>query len=107
MEYLVIFLNYDGTELYRVMVKEGETAIYDGPMPKKEGEEFAGWNKPLKDVKDNIIVTAVFEKRKTGDLKLGAISFVENEKNIHVIEEAVITNHDLHVNKEKDNEVER
>lgn len=102
MEYLVIFLNYDGSELYKTTVKEGETAVYQGSLPQKENEEFVGWNKDLKNVRDNLIVTAVFEKSKKGVLKLGAMSFVENEKEVHVIEQAVISNEDLHKDKETD-----
>lgn len=102
MEYLVLFLNYDGKELYKTMVKEGETAIYEGSVPKKPNEEFIGWNKSLKNIRDNLIVTAVFEKVKKGTLKLGAMSFVENEKTVHVIEQAVISNEDLYKKKETD-----
>ena len=105
MEYLVLFLNENGEELYRTTVKEGETAIYEGPIPQKPNEEFAGWNKSLKNISDNLIVTAVFEKPKKGTLKLGAISFIENEKSVHVIEQAVISNEDLYKNKET--EIER
>ncbi|MBQ9314573.1 MAG: hypothetical protein IJ220_06255 [Clostridia bacterium] len=102
MEYLVIFLNYNGEELYKTMVKEGETAVYEGPVPKKGEETFAGWNKSLKNITDNLIVTAVFEKPKKGTLRLGAMTFVENEKSVHVIEQAVISNEDLYKNKETD-----
>ena len=102
MEYLVIFLNYNGEELYKTMVKEGETAVYEGPVPKKGEEIFAGWNKSLKNITDNLIVTAVFEKPKKGTLRLGAMTFVENEKSVHVIEQAVISNEDLYKNKETD-----
>ena len=105
MEYLVIFMNFDGKELYRTRVMQGETAVYEGPVPKKNEEEFVGWDKSLKNITDNLIVTAVFEKPKKGTLKLGAISFVENDKSLHVIEQAVITNEDLYKNKEQ--EVER
>lgn len=104
MEYLVLFLNYNGEELYKIMVKKGETAVYKGPVPVKPNEEFIGWNKPLKNIQDNLIITAVFEKSKKGTLKLGAMSFVENEKSVHVIEQAVISNEDLHKSKENDME---
>lgn len=107
MEYLVIFMNFDGQELYRTMVKEGETAVYNGPMPKKENEEFVGWSKDLKNINDNLIVTAKFEKSKKGVLQLGAMSFVENEKSVHVIEQAVITNEDLKKEQEKETDMER
>lgn len=107
MEYLVLFLNYDGTELYRTLVKEGETAVYAGPTPHKQDEKFVGWNKSLKDVSDNLIVTAVFEKGRQGNLKLGVISFVENEKEMHIVDQAVVTNKDLLVDKKKETEQER
>lgn len=100
MEYIVIFLNYDGTELYKTLVNEGETAVFVGDPPKKNGEKFIGWSKPLENVRDNMIVKAVFEKSKT--LKLGAISFEQNDEKINVIEQAVISNEDLQINKETD-----
>lgn len=100
MEYIVIFLNYDGTELYKTLVNEGETAVFVGDTPKKNGEKFIGWSKPLENVRDNMIVKAVFEKSKT--LKLGAISFEQNDEKINVIEQAVISNEDLQINKETD-----
>ena len=107
MEYLVLFLNEAGTELYRTMVKEGDTAIYEGQVPRQENKVFVGWNKSLKEVRDNLIVTAVFEKQKQGTLKLGAMSFVENEQSIDIIDQAVITNRDLQQNKQLENEKER
>ena len=105
MEYLVIFLNYDGTELYRTTVQEGGTAVYEGPMPQRKDMEFSGWNKSLKDIRDNLLVTATFEKVKKGSLKVGVMTFVENEKDVHILDQAVITNEDLH--KDVDTEIDR
>lgn len=106
MEYLVVFMNYDGKKLYEVRVTQGDTAVYEGPIPQKEGETFIGWNKSLNDINDDIIVTAIFEKAKAGTIKVGAMSFVkDNEKDITVIDNAVITNEDIKI--EKQNEVER
>lgn len=105
MEYLVIFLNYDGQELYKVMVPEGGTAVYVGDTPKKPNEEFVGWNKPLNNINDNMFVTAVFEKQRTGVLKVAGISFEEAGKDIRVIDNVIISNEDLQKN--KDVEVER
>ncbi len=102
MEYIVLFLNYDGTELYKTLVKEGETAVYVGETPQKMGEKFIGWSKPLENVMDNMIVKALFEKEKGSALKLGAISFEKNGEKINVIEQAVITNEDLQKDKETD-----
>ena len=102
MEYLVIFLNYNGVELYKTMVPAGGTAVYHGETPKKPNEEFIGWNKSLNNINDNLIVTAMFEKAKTGNLKLGAISFIENDREIKVIDDVVISNEDLHIKKETD-----
>lgn len=105
MEYIVIFLNYDGTKLYETLVNAGETAVYQGELPQKPSEKFVGWNKSLKNINDNLIVTAVFEKEKKGNLKLGVMSFIESDKRIHVIENAVIRNSDL--KKDKETEFDR
>ena len=105
MEYLVIFLNYDGSELYKTMVEAGGTVVYKGPMPEKSDEKFVGWNKPLTNINDNMFITAVFEKAKTTSLKLGAMTFIKNDNEINIIDNAVITNKDLYV--EKENDVER
>ena len=105
MEYLVIFLNYDGSELYKTMVEAGGTVVYEGAMPEKPNEKFVGWNKPLTNVNDNMFITAVFEKTKTASLKLGAMTFIKNNDEVKIIDNAVITNKDLYV--EKENDVER
>lgn len=105
MEYLVIFLNYDGKELYKVMVPAGDTAVYAGDTPQKPNEEFVGWNKALNNVNDNMIVTAIFEKERTGVLKVAGISFEEAERDVRVIDNVIITNEDLQ--KDKNVDVER
>lgn len=105
MEYLVIFLNYDGKELYKVMVPAGSSAVYVGDVPEKPNEKFVGWNKSLDNVNDNMFVTAVFEKEKTGALKVAGIAFEEVGNDIRVIDSVVISNEDLQKN--KDVEVER
>lgn len=104
MEHLVIFMNYDGKELYKVMVPHGATAVYQGGIPKKDGEEFIGWSKPLENIIDDTVVIAKFEKKKTGVLNLGAITFVEGENEIKVLDNVVISNEDLHITKENDME---
>ena len=101
-EFLVIFVNYDGKELYKTTVKKGESVSYKGPKPTKPEETFIGWNKDLKNINENVIVTAVFEKAKTSNLRLGAISFQKDEKNINILDKASITNEDLYINKETD-----
>lgn len=105
MEYLVIFLNYDGKELYKVMVPAGGTVVYAGDTPQKPNEEFVGWDKPLNNVNDNMFVTAVFEKPRTGVLKVAGISFEEAGRDVRVIDNVIITNEDLQ--KDKNVEVER
>ena len=102
MEHLVIFMNYDGKELYKVMVPHGATAVYSGSVPKKDGEEFVGWSKPLENIVDDTVFIAKFEKKRTGILNLGAITFVENDKEIKVLDNVVISNEDLHIKKEND-----
>ena len=88
--------------MYKTTVTAGATAVYHGALPVKPNEEFVGWNKPLTNINDNLIVTAVFEKSKKGVLKLGAISFEEENQKVKVIDDIVITNEDLHISKETD-----
>ena len=38
VEYTAIFINHDGTELYRTLVKEGDTATYVGDTPTRSNE---------------------------------------------------------------------
>ena len=101
-EYIVIFVNYDGKELYKTTVKSGGNVTYKGPTPSKPEEVFVGWNKPLTNITDNLIITAVFEKAKDSSLKLAAIAFEKKDKDIDVIDSAVISNEDLHKHKETD-----
>ena len=105
MEYLGVCLNYDGKELYKAMVPAGGTAVYVGDIPQKPNEEFVGWNKPLNNVNDNMFVTAVFEKSRTGVLKVAGMSFEEAGRDVRVIDNVIITNEDLQ--KDKDVKVER
>ena len=65
--FLCIFVNYDGTELYREYVTQGENANYVGSTPTKEGTQqysyvFAGWDKPLTNIQLVTTFTAQFNE---------------------------------------------
>lgn len=65
-DYTVTFKNFDGTILFIDYVFSGAEATYKGEIPNKtsDGEYnyvFKGWDKPLKNILKDTIVTAVFD----------------------------------------------
>ena len=63
--YLVIFHNYDGNELYRTYVTEGEDAKYSGATPTRIADQqytytFSDWDKSLENIHESTIFTATF-----------------------------------------------
>lgn len=66
-KFTVIFQDYDGTELKKVYVSEGEDASAFAPKdPEREGYVFIGWDRVLTDVKENITTMAKYEEKGTG-----------------------------------------
>lgn len=64
-QYTVTFLNEDGSLLYETKVAYGETAIYAGETPSKEGDaqysyEWVGWDISLENVVSNRVIHAVY-----------------------------------------------
>lgn len=59
VEYLVTFLNWDGTELAQIAVERGEAAT-PPTAPTREGYTFIGWDKDLSNITENLTVTALF-----------------------------------------------
>ena len=59
-----VIFQVDGQVYDMVIVKYGETAVLSKEHPKKEGNLFIGWDKPLDDIKVNTTVNAVWEKEK-------------------------------------------
>ena len=63
--FTVIYLNYDGTELYRVVVNEGMNAVYIGADPVKPSNDmndfvFDGWDNSDENITKNTTLTATF-----------------------------------------------
>lgn len=56
----VQFINYDGTLLAEQTVKWGESAVAPS-VPARRGYTFSGWDRPLKNVTGDLIVTAQYE----------------------------------------------
>ena len=90
--YDVVFVDYDGTELSKQQVYTGEDAtapdmidkIYiDWAANDKQGYEFSGWDKDFTNVKQNLTVTAVYQKLNTPNL------YVESETVAHGISQTV------------------
>lgn len=66
-----VFKNYDGTLLYTSYVTYGETAVYYGDTPVKDGDvntvfRFIGWNRELTNITQDTIFYAEFEVYKKG-----------------------------------------
>ena len=64
-KYIVIWLNYDGTELYREELEYGATPEYKGETPAKEGNaqysyKFSGWVPEMTEITGDITYTAQF-----------------------------------------------
>lgn len=59
--YTVIFLDYDGTELKSLIVKEGASAIAPS-NPSRTGYTFTGWNKDHSYVTSNLTIIAEYEE---------------------------------------------
>lgn len=68
--YNCTFVNYDGTILENCKVNRGESAVYNGEMPKKAPEvsgdqtiewRFLGWDKPLTNITKDTVFTATFD----------------------------------------------
>lgn len=69
-KYDVTFQNYNGKTLYIDKVYKGGTATYFGAVPTRESDEiysyvFKGWDKPLENIQEDTIVTALFEPTAT------------------------------------------
>ena len=64
-QYVVTWVNYDGTELLRDRLNYGTIPNYEGVTPTKSSDykynySFAGWDKEINEVVGNITYTAIF-----------------------------------------------
>lgn len=59
-KYTVTFVDHDGTILKETLVEKGKTAA--APMnPSRVGYEFVGWDKTLRNIRENQTITASYE----------------------------------------------
>ena len=63
--YTVSFVNYDGTELYKIKVKEGYTPVYGGNNPTRPSDggtsySFSGWDREIVPVTEDTVYTAQY-----------------------------------------------
>lgn len=61
-KYTITFVDGNGTTLYEVELEEGETPVYAGETPVKEGYIFKGWSPEIVAVTGDATYTAVFEE---------------------------------------------
>ena len=66
-EYTVTFVNYDGTELDKQVLKYGETPVYAGVTPEKPADKqytytFSGWDPEINSVTGDVTYTAVYSE---------------------------------------------
>lgn len=75
--YNVTFKNFDETILYECNVKKNQEAIYQGEIPKKDGDDefdykFIGWDQSLLNINSDLITYAQYEtviKNDWGEIK--------------------------------------
>ena len=60
--YIVTFLDWDGTVLSKEIVEYGKDAKGPETEPAREGYNFTGWSKPVTNIKADLTVTAQYEK---------------------------------------------
>ena len=58
----VTFLDWDGTELFKETVEDGQDA--QGPVeePTRDGYTFIGWSKPITNITEDLTVVALYEE---------------------------------------------
>ena len=61
--YTVTFVDYDGSELSVQRVQEGNDAHLP-EEPEREGYNFIGWDKDVKNIQSNLTITAQYERKK-------------------------------------------
>jgi uncharacterized repeat protein (TIGR02543 family) len=64
-QYEIKFVNFDGTELYKVTLDYGSRVVYKGETPTRESDEqydytFKNWDKTVLNVKADTVYTAQF-----------------------------------------------
>ena len=61
--YAVTFLDWNGTELHKENVEEGDGAKGPAKAPAREGYDFTGWDKTIGNITENTTATALYAVR--------------------------------------------
>ncbi|MDE7114119.1 MAG: InlB B-repeat-containing protein, partial [Acetatifactor sp.] len=78
VSYKVVFQDWDGTELKVQYVVQGQDAI-PPENPVREGYDFIGWNKDYRGVKEDLIITAMYETEDPNAKKV-TVTFYDDDQ---------------------------
>lgn len=62
-QYTVTFVDHDGSILRESLVIEGDSATAPEENPERDGYVFIGWDRDFENITENLIVTALYEKK--------------------------------------------
>ena len=78
VSYKVVFQDWDGTELKVEYVVQGQDATPPAD-PVREGYDFIGWNKDYRGVKEDLLITAMYETEDP-DAKKVTVTFYDDDQ---------------------------
>lgn len=63
-QYVVTFVDYDGSILKEMTVPEGGSAIAPEEAPVREGYQFTGWDKDFENITGDMVIKALYQEKK-------------------------------------------
>jgi hypothetical protein len=83
-KYTVTFIDHDGTELKKELVKEGEAARAPA-VPQRDGYVFVGWDKSFSNIAENTVVCATYQKLEGHTVMVNSTSIKKGTKTVEVV----------------------
>ncbi len=78
VSYKVVFQDWDGTELKVEYVVQGHDAT-PPDTPHREGYDFVGWNKEYRGIKEDVVITAMYETEDPNAKKV-TVTFYDDDQ---------------------------